>query len=297
MKRIDVSVIIVNYNTKRLLGDCIKSVYDKTNDVSYEIIVVDNGSADGSERYIVQRYPSLCWINSGANIGFGGANNLGASQAKGKYLFFLNSDTLLENNAIKILYDYMEAFASEEHIGAIGSCLLDTQKNYNFSSGEFPSPQSEFRYIIHKLLKRNKGSGQTSDVDFITGADLFMTKEVFDSMQGFDPNIFMYYEETDLQYRMAKKGLKRRVIAGPEIIHLEGGSFKNKGLSFNRFLMAQNSYNYYVRKHYKGCEYFKFRLSLIIVRLLLFITTNWSMKEKLKAYKKVVTGDYTVLAK
>ena len=109
-------------------------------------------------------------------------------------------------------------------------------------------------------------------------------------MDGFDPQIFMYYEETDLQYRMAKIGLKRLIIEGPEIVHFEGGSFQQKGLSFNRFMMAQKSYNYFVRKHYRGFRYLCFRCSLILIRLTILFTTKWSWKEKIKAYAMVVRG-------
>ena len=101
---IDVSIIIVNYNTKLLLADCLRTVHQMTRDIRYEVIVVDNASSDDSEAYIKSQFPEVVWINSGGNIGFGRANNLGASYATGKYLFLLNSDTLLRNNAVRMLY-------------------------------------------------------------------------------------------------------------------------------------------------------------------------------------------------
>lgn len=286
----DVSIIIVNYNTKHLLANCIQSIYNKTDKVCYEVIVVDNASSDGSEEYIKLQFPKVIWINSRGNIGFGRANNWGASQATGKYLFLLNSDTILKNNAILMFYQYMESYAEKDQIGAIGCWLLDNDTNINFSCGEFPTPRSEFSYVWKKIAKRKPMALATKDVDFITGADLFLPKEVFRKMGGFDSNIFMYYEETDLQYRMAKSNLKRRIIMGPQIIHLEGGSFMKKGLSFNRFIMSQTSFNYYIKKHYSGVMFYCFRLSLITIRLLLFITTDWSIKEKMEAYMLVLNG-------
>lgn len=289
---IDVSIIIVNYNTKLLLADCLRTVHQMTRDIRYEVIVVDNASSDDSEAYIKSQFSEVVWINSGGNIGFGRANNLGASYATGKYLFLLNSDTLQRNNAVRMLYQYMETYADKDRIGATGCWLLDNESHTTFSYGEFPTPRSEFSYIWGKIVRKSPATilTKTKEVDFITGADLFLTKTVFDSLHGFDSHIFMYYEETDLQYRMAQLGMKRMVINGPQIVHLEGGSFSQKGLSYGRFMMSQISFNYYVRKHYKGVAYGLFRLSLMIVRLLLFVTTDWSLKEKIKAYKLVLNG-------
>lgn len=107
-------------------------------------------------------------------------------------------------------------------------------------------------------------------------------------MDGFDKNIFMYYEETDLQYRIAQRGLLRKIIPGPRIIHLEGGSFENNGLSLKRFVMAQTSYNYYLRKNFHGLDYYFNRIMLCLIRLTIFVTTNWTISEKFKAYKLVL---------
>ena len=103
----DVSVIIVNYNTVELTKQCILSIYNQTKDVNFEIIVVDNNSEDNSVKIIENNFPQVILINNSDNIGFGRANNLGVEIAKGKYIFFLNSDTILLNNAIKIFVDYM----------------------------------------------------------------------------------------------------------------------------------------------------------------------------------------------
>lgn len=288
--KIEVSVIIVNYNTKELLSDCIESLYNATDSVRYEIIVVDNASTDGSEGFIKSRYPDVIWVNSGANIGFGRANNLGAKYAKGKYLFLLNSDTILKNNAIYMLHQYMEAYAEMDNVGAIGCWLLNDQEKINYSYGKFPTPKSEISYLWNKLRTKPSEIPTIKDVDFVTGADLFLSKDRYDKLGGFDSNIFMYYEETDLQYRMMKLGLRRRLITGPKIIHFEGGSFAKKGLSLNRFMMAQTSYNYYLKKHYHGVKYCRYRFVLMIIRLSLFITTDWNFSEKMKAYKLVLNA-------
>ena len=286
----DVSIIIVNYNTKQLLADCLATVFEKTKDVAFEVIVADNASTDSSEEYIKEHYPSVKWINSGENLGFGRANNLGAKYASGKYLFLLNSDTLLLNNAIRIFFDYAESH-QHEGIGTLGSWLLDKNEKPNNSFGFFPCPKNEIGYLLGKYqLPSLSDITEEKEVDYITGADLFIEKRLFDKLDGFDKNIFMYYEETDLQYRLAQRGLSRKIIPGPRIIHLEGGSFENKGLSLKRFLMAQTSYNYYLRKNFHGLNYFFNRVMLCLIRLTLFITTKWTVAEKIKAYYLVLSG-------
>lgn len=285
MKSPDVSIVIVNYNTKVLLCDCLDSIFSLTKRIDFEVIVVDNASSDGSETYVRERFPSILWVNSGSNLGFGRANNLGVERAMGKYIFFLNSDTILLNDAVSLFFDHMESNREKESLGVLGAYLLDKNGNVNISFGYFPTPISEFVYLWRKLWRKSIEVSNTDKyVDCISGADIFIPRELFLKIGGFDPRIFMYYEETDLQYRLSEIGINRKVITGPRIIHLEGGSFKSKGLSLNRFRMAQSSYNYYLRKHYCGFKYFTFKLSLLIVRLSLFFTTDWCFKDKCKAY-------------
>lgn len=287
---IDVSIIIVNYNTKQLLSDCLTSIYRETVDVSFEIIVADNASSDGSKDFIRAKFPEVVWLDCGKNLGFGCANNLGAKHAKGEYLFLLNSDTILKNNALYLFKEYMKA-RTDEKIGILGGWLLDSRERPNNSFGFFPTPKSEIMYLFKKVKNVYPVSLRDSlDVDYITGADIFILKDLFCQLDGFDENIFMYYEETDLQYRMAALGFIRRVIPEPRIIHLEGGSFDNKGLTFNRFMMSQRSYNYYLKKHFCGFRYLYYRTVLLFVRLTLFFTTNWRLHDKIKAYLLVLKG-------
>lgn len=288
----DVSIIIVNYNTKQLLSDCLKTVYEKTQNVDFEVIVVDNASSDGSEEFIRARYPLVRWINSGENLGFGRANNLGVKYSKGKYLFFLNSDTLLLNNAVLCFFEYAECHKHIK-IGAIGGYLLDVEANIISSGGCFPSPTSELVYPLKRLLRiRPKITPIDKKIDFVLGADLFVPRNLFMQLDGFDNNIFMYYEETDLQYRMNLVGYERMLIQTSKIVHLEGGSFKKKGLSYKRFMMSQRSFNYYIRKHYKGLYYYFFYIVVIFVKIPFIIMSPFEKKEKKEAIKLVIYDKY-----
>lgn len=230
----DVSIIIVNYNTKKLLTDCINSIINMTFDISYEIIVSDNGSCDGSVEYVKRTFPNVIVIENNDNLGFGKANNAALSKASGKYILYLNSDTILLNNAVKIFYDYWEQNESYEQIGALGCNLENKNGDILISSAVFPTEKNELKYLIHcflsslyikkifyKIAKKKEFNKTVGEVDFLIGADLFLLNN---NAARFDERFFMYYEESDLQLQLLKEGKKRLLIDGPRIIHFEGGS-------------------------------------------------------------------------
>ena len=267
----DVSIIIVNYNTRDLTFDCLRSIYEQTKDISFEVIVSDNGSTDGSIEMIAKEFPQAILIENNANIGFGSANNKGLYIAKGKYIFYLNSDTVLLNNAVKMFFDYWENSEDREQLGALGGVLLDHQHNTIHSGGIFPSYISicinQMKVMCFHLVKslvsvfhlthlyqkiqRNISLHEDvaiGDIDYVTGADLFMKNNDF---ARFDETFFLYYEETDLQYNIAKKGLSRRIISGPRIVHFTRKLDRFNISSFST-ICSQNSAVYYVKKNLGG---------------------------------------------
>lgn len=192
----DVSIIIVNYNTKQLTCQCIDSIYEKTNGVSFEIIVVDNNSTDGSQE-LLSHDNRIVFIEAGENLGFGKANNLGVEKSNGKFIFFLNSDTILVNNAIKCFYDY-SINHQQLKLGAIGCLLENSDGEKVHSYGFFPTKHSlftnyikaGFRLIFHKTKKPVGYSIDCDEekVDYVTGADIFVDRNVIDNYGGFDPD-------------------------------------------------------------------------------------------------------------
>ncbi len=257
MTNIEVSIIIVNYNTCELLKDCLTSLYLYTKNISFEVIVSDNGSKDGSVEMLKNEFPQIIIIENNANLGFGAANNRGLKIAKGKYIFYLNSDTVLLNNAVKIFYDYWENSSAKENLGAIGANLLDENDVIIHSAGHFRSIKTEIAEAFHDLMRSYKliipflrkvkmGSApasvqkQTGEVDYVTGADLFVKN---DENAFFDERYFLYYEETDLQMQMALKGKKRILIEGPLIRHLKGGSNTSQNpLNFYKSVSKINTF-------------------------------------------------------
>lgn len=238
----DVSVIIVNYNTKQLLKDCLTSIYEKTDGIDFEVIVSDNGSHDGSAEMCRECFPQVRLIENNANLGFGAANNRGLAVAAGKYVFYLNSDTVLLNNAIKIFFDYFESHVNEK-LGAIGCNLKDANGEYVHSYGEIVPLKKRLGSLFHTLLGITKDtllyiiSGFKKQkmiidhsanffigtVPYVTDADLFVRN---DEYAKYDERFFLYSEEVDLQLTMHNAGLMSRIINGPEIIHLVGASSK-----------------------------------------------------------------------
>lgn len=230
----DTSIIIINYNTKELIKQCIESVYEKTYNINFEVIVVDNASTDGSQQMIKDFFPKVMLIESPENLGFGRANNLGSKYAKGRHLFLLNSDTILINNAVKILSEYLDCSIQ---VGCCGGNLLnrDRKSMLSFSRYIIPSIFDEVNQLFFRLPEKflygkNSFSNHTNKpmkVGYITGADLMIRKSLFDKLNGFDSDFFMYYEECELQYRINKMGFKIFSVPYAQIIHLDGKSFSN----------------------------------------------------------------------
>ncbi len=239
---VDCSIILVLWNEKEYIIPCIESIYQMTKDITYEIIVSDNGSTDGGVELVRERFPEVIVIENGENLGFGGANNRGLDIAKGKYIFYLNNDTKLLTNSIKKLIDYWESQKTNS-LGVLGTYLVDSEGKDAGAYSEFPSYSNliiqmtihmfyDFFWAVSKRLeltkmrkwltqKRKKISGNklernVREVDYVCGADMFMLNN---EMARFDTRYRAYFEETDLQLQIKKKGLKRIIIPDADIIH------------------------------------------------------------------------------
>ncbi|WP_179346235.1 glycosyltransferase family 2 protein [Winogradskyella ursingii] len=254
----DVSIIFVNYNTCKLTCDAIASVYHFTKDIKFEIIVSDNGSVDGSVTIINQKFPEVIIIENNANLGFGKGNNRGVEVAKGKYLFFLNTDTYLLNNAIKILYNYMELKVNK-NVAVCGAQLYKQDLAQNISAGNFPSYRLFIKgsfwkhfypknyYVNAKLNTINIMDDQPYEVDYVSGADFFVRKKTLDKVGGFDPRFFMYAEDVELSYRIKKTfpESKNMIVPDAKIVHISQGSSKTNSLNKRfryRFIKSRTIY-------------------------------------------------------
>ena len=252
----DVSIIIVNYRTVPLILDCLASVYALTIGVDYEIIVVDNNSGDGFQERIQERFPEVVCLPLSENIGFGRANNEGLKIARGRNIFFLNPDTLLLNNSVKYLSDYLDA---HPNVGVCGGNLYDVEMRPMHSYRMYlPGILWELNdllggNLVDKLLwgknRQFNHTGKSRSVGYITGADMMVRREVLDKVCCFSPRFFMYYEETELTYRIKKAGYKVVSVPQAKIQHLEGKSFK-PGINVSRIRYSIEGRNTYYSLHY-----------------------------------------------
>lgn len=255
----DVSVIIVNYNTSRLISDCVKSVLKFTKNLCYEVIIVDNNSEKDFQTTISKNIPEdklniFKFLALPENIGFGRANNEGVKIAQGRHIFYLNPDTLLLNNAIKILSDFLD---SHPKAGACGANLYDANLNPNYSHKRIaPGVFWELNEILNTLPQKIlygknfffNHTEKPMEVAYITGADLMVKKEIIDKNGGFRRDFFMYFEETDLCYRIKKEGWKIYNVPDAKIIHLEGSSSFGSTQEFgseNKIKFLEESRNIY----------------------------------------------------
>lgn len=285
---IDVSIIIVNYKTINLLTAAVDSIIAKSIDISYEIIVVDNNSGDNSAQIIQERYnQNVVYIQLVENVGFGRANNEGIQIAKGRNILFLNPDVILLNNAIKILSNFLDKHAN---VGVVGGNLYTKEGKPNVSFNRvLPSifdeiDQASLRIFSRLRFGKNNFFNYTQyplNVGFIVGADMMVPKSVLNEVGIFDPAFFMYYEETELTWRIRHAGYKIINVPQSHIIHLEGQSFTH---SYDRELRSLTSRRtYYQKTHSKLYCYFvhlNYRLltSMALLISKLFHISHYSAK-------------------
>ncbi len=235
IKNIDLSIIIINWNTKQLLMDCLASIYKTVRDISFELIVVDNGSTDGSVEAVSAKYPGVIIILNSSNQGFARANNAAMKNMHGKYALLLNSDTLVKESSLEKLFACMEQHPES---GMCGPQLLNADGSKQNSVGEFPTLVTAFlsKTLAHLLVPRApQKMSRTKHSDFqgplavecIIGACMMVRKTSIDAVGMLDEDYFFLYEETDWCLRMQKSGWLVFYLPDAEIVHLDGQSMKN----------------------------------------------------------------------
>ena len=232
------SVIIVSWNTAEITCNCIRSIYEQTYDISFEIIVVDNASSDNSVQAIKTDFPNVILVENKTNAGFGKANNQGMNLARGKYLLLLNSDTIVLKNALGKVVSFAD---TNPDAGVIGCRVLNSDRTLQNTCYMFPSIINWLLFTsgLYKVFSKNKffGKEQMSwwnrddvrEVDVVTGCFMLLPIEVFKQTGGFDERFFMYCEETDWCWRIKQAGWKCLFTPEAEIIHLGGASAAKYG--------------------------------------------------------------------
>lgn len=258
MSEKELSIIIVNYNTRTLLRNCLHSVVKTTKGLEYEIIVVDNGSSDGSVEMLITEFPKIIRILNKENLGFARANNMGIKIASGKNILLLNSDTIVLNGSLSGVVRFIE---SKSDVGIVGCKVMNKDGSLQYSCYHNPGFLSELVFFTKSVVKnfwdpvtyyKYMGYWDHSSirtVDCISGCFFLVKKQVFDQIGFLDENIFMYYEDTDFCARVKKNGSFKIMyypLAG--IIHLKGKSgFSDLPESVIKIFQAAR---YYFRKQH-----------------------------------------------
>lgn len=273
------SVIILNYNVRYFLELCVLSVQKALETIDSEIIVVDNGSSDDSCAMMQTRFPEVKLIQNAENLGFPKGNNIGVAAAKGEYLCILNPDTVVaEDTFVKVL-----AFAkAQKNLGIVGVKLIDGSGNFLPESKRgVPTPWVAFTKIMGlyrwfpgipvftKYYAQHLRPDQTGKVAILVGAFMFLSRELYLEVGGFDENCFMYADDIDLSYQIGQKGKDNFYFHDTTVIHFKGESTSKDGTYMKRF---QEAMRFFYQKHFKVSFFFEIFMSLGIFFFSLFKT-------------------------
>ncbi len=273
------TIIIVNWNTRDLLKNCVSSIIQSMNSCDVKIIVVDNNSKDGSREMISLNFPEVSVINSGDNIGFGRANNLGISFAETPLIMVLNPDTLVMEDTLERMIEFME---TNPEVGALG-CKIKYAPDQTSSIGSegdvhtlglqwFPSPFTELLRILFltdksiKLLKNflpYKNPHESGYISKLYGTCIMTRREVLDQVGNFDERFFMYGEDVDLCKRIIDGGWKIYYLSEAEIIHLVAGASNGASSQFSTLMMCE-SISQLMQKYYGNFGKISYKLVILI---------------------------------
>ena len=252
----DLSIIIVSWNTKELLKKCLDSIYNNQADLSLEIIVADNNSSDGTAKMVEAHFPKVKLMANDKNLGFAAANNQALIIAHGQYVLFLNPDTEIINDGLKKSVEFMK---QNQDCGALGPRLLFADKSLQPSVRRWPTFWPIFLMLIKapKIFKdlkaidhylaRDFDYSKLQEVDQIMGAYLMVPRTIFSKVGFFDQRFFIWFEEVDFCLRIKRAGLK--VIYNPqiEVIHHGGASFAQEALVKKQWQFFKSALRYFLK--------------------------------------------------
>jgi GT2 family glycosyltransferase/lipopolysaccharide/colanic/teichoic acid biosynthesis glycosyltransferase len=256
----DLSVVIVNYNVKVFLEQCLIAIERARGNLNIEIFVVDNASVDGSQAMVKKRFPNVRLIENIRNVGFSTANNQALKKAQGEYILILNPDTLIQEDTLLTLKKQLD---EDPVLGAVGCKLLNPDGSYQINSRRsFPTPWVAFSRIVglsrmfpksHLFGKYNLtylDPDEESEVDVLSGSLMMLRRKTIEQVGSFDEDYFMYGEDIDLSYRIKKAGWKIMYTPATKAIHYKGESTKKS--EFSAITRFYSTMLIFVRKHFGG---------------------------------------------
>ena len=285
----DLSIIIVSWNTRALLDQCLRSIYETLEGGEIGVFVVDNASSDGSPQMVEEKYPETRLINNQENIGFARANNQAIGQAESRYVLLLNPDTILQPGAIPRLLRFMD---THPDAGAAGPRLLNPDHTLQTSCYPIPTVGREFWRLFHLDRVHHYGTYDMAgwgghavkEVDVIQGACLILRKTALDQVGYLDEDYFIYTEEVDLCYRLRCAGWRLHWIPDAEVIHY--GEQSTKQLAPEMFLHLYKSKITFFRKNYGYLSMGAYKLILTGAAIARLAATPLALVEPPDARKK-----------
>jgi GT2 family glycosyltransferase len=269
----DVSIVIVSWNTRDLLRDCLKSIAAETKDVSFETIVVDNASKDSTDAMVANEFPEVILIKNEVNRGFAAANNQGIRQGRGRYILLLNPDTIILDRAIYKTIAFADA---RQDIGIVGCQVYLDDRSVQRTGFAFPSPWNLFLTLsgLSRAFAKSRLLGAPElgwwdrdteqDVDVISGMFMLIRREALSEVGDLDESYFVYTEEADLCFRFASAGWRRVFTPSARIIHVCGGSASTKQVSVKMFVQMQKSTMIYFEKNNGLMAWFSAKIIYVV---------------------------------
>ena len=284
----ELSIIIVNWNSKDYVRKCVQTVYAHTRGIAFEILVVDGASYDGCGEMLAREFPEVRFIQSEKNVGFARANNLGYEQSRGDCLLFLNPDTELSGPAINVL---RAALLELDHAGIVGAKLFNTDGSVQTSCIQaYPTILNQLldAEVLRMTFPRLSFWGiaplfspgeKPVAVQVLSGACLMMRRPVFAQVARFSEEYFMYAEDLDLCYKVNRAGLKNYYVPAASLIHHGGGSSKPNQSAFSNVMMRESVYRFLtkVRGKWYGAIY-RFSLGLSALGRLALLSLVFPIK-------------------
>ncbi len=294
----DISIVVVNLNTRELLLGCLASIFETIKGISFEVWVVDNNSLDGTAEAIKESYPAINLIENTMNLGFAAANNQAFRQMNGRYALLLNTDTVLTNGAVKELYDFMEA---NPEAGMAGGQLLNQDGSRQNSIANFPTLLTLFcNEALLRILMPKRFPSKRRDytyplrVDSCIGACLVVRRKAMDDIGFLDEQYFFFLEETDWAYRMKFGGWAVYFVPTARVFHAQG---KTVGGSLEaRIMFYRSRYAFFKKWHRRSYPLFYsvilLRLSvntiLSVIGLLFTLGLGDSIRKRFTIYVKLI---------
>lgn len=254
----NLSIVIVNYNVKKLLRKCLESIFHFQKDLKFEVLVIDNCSEDQSAGMLKMEFPQVRLLENRRNLGFAAACNQGISQSRGRYLLLLNPDTEFTSGGVTGMIRFMDSYPQ---VGICGPRMVDPGGRVHFSCRSFPSyltAISSGQSILNRLfpgnplsrryLLKDQGRRHRGEVDWVSGSSLLTKREVFERIGLLDERFFMFVEDVDFCYRARKADLLTYYLPEAEIVHHVGTSTKRRWV-WMRVEHHRSMYKFY-RKHH-----------------------------------------------